>query len=269
MTLLRPPDCCASFIPRVVALLSFACLYTIVSPEALDDCNGICPMTVKRSLFKHPRLDLNRCTLVPLPSQASINAWQIQTLALLILWAVLPCMAVLYHRPRLLRGVLLFYFLFGTFLAGIEKVHSRWPDFNPMHSFMRIPPLIREPLVPTMLDWLPESSTQLMTLGSMASEILTPILGVLGLCGFSTCSKAAALLNLYVCVRYCWSQCQYCNIICPLMSLLCDACLAYLLIFVCAMRVFRALFTGIIFMMSVPLLFWFAYGAGVSALLLM
>lgn len=84
------------------------------------------------------------------PRQASINAFQLQTLALQILWAVFPCLALFYERPRvrrlfvgvisiaapggkslclrpqMLRAVLLFYFLFGTLAAGLEKVHSNW-----------------------------------------------------------------------------------------------------------------------------------------------
>ncbi len=70
------------------------------------------------------------------------------------------------------------------------------PKFNPMHSFLRIPPVIREPLVPTMLAMLPPNASELMTWVSMASELLVPVLGVAGMLGWSIAGKASSLLNL-------------------------------------------------------------------------
>ena len=91
----------------------------------------------------------------------------------------------------------MFYFLFGTLCAGAEKVHSNWPSTNPMHSFLRIPALVREPFVPWMIDLLPESAPLLMSWASMLSEVLVPLMGFVGaLTGFKFVSHVASIANL-------------------------------------------------------------------------
>jgi len=65
-----------------------------------------------------------------------------------------------------------------------------------MHGFLRTPSLIREPLVPAMLNYLPDQSSIAMSIASMLSEIITPAMGIAGFCGAVRLAHVASWLNL-------------------------------------------------------------------------
>jgi len=128
------------WIPRLVALFTFLGLYILVCHVFL-----CCPRpSVSSSLVAFPQ---DCCARVRLPSMhfnskpwhsrfsgQCFHAWPCfmngrgyDDCSLVSFQLLHPVVKVcLCLRPQMLRAVLLFYFLFGTLAAGLEKVHSNW-----------------------------------------------------------------------------------------------------------------------------------------------